>query len=52
MTIFSSNNARGFFEPITLVLHAPSALNEIKKYKDDVSLQDLAIFINELSYYF
>ena len=52
MTVLASSELRGWFEPITLGLHAPTDFEELRKYpNDDVSIPSAAAFVHELSHY-
>lgn len=51
MTVLSSTDYRGHFDPISLGLHAPTDLDEITKPKDGFSWRDKATFVHELSHY-
>jgi hypothetical protein len=53
MTVLSSSNYRfrGYFDPVTLGLHAPIDFKDMTRYIDDVTVSGAATFVHELSHY-
>ena len=51
MTVFLGSDYRGVFDPISLGLHAPSYLDDMR-WEDEISTQDWGTFVHELTHYF